>query len=284
GEGAPEPVGVPLLAEVPAAGAAVRASAARSGDARHDALSDPPARDARAERRDLATHLVAHRDGQRDPGVAARQKLQAGAAGQGGAPAQHDPAQARRGHLEIAFFESPDRGLDERLHDLRAPMKRARSGSTPPPRGSPSAASTASAMFSARRVRERSTPQTTGKVAFPAAASLWDALPSVAASDSTSSRSSLIWNASPIRRPYWSIRWSVASSAPARIAPAASEARMRRPVLFSWMRSSSSAVGDRTSSASMSAIWPPIIPRVPIASTTVSSTRTFAAAWRSPLG
>ena len=59
---------------------------------------------------------------------------------------------------------------------------------------------------------------------------------------------------------------------------------MSRPVLFSWIFETSSAVGAASFSASRSAACPPIMPLVPIASTTVSRTRTFAAANRSPLG
>src|SRR5262249_49939672 len=206
---------------------------ARAADSGHDPIARLPALGSLSRFDHLAAHLVAHRHGQRDARVPAGKEFDVGAASQRGAPSHHDLAGSGRRRREVALLVAADRGRDEGPHDDRAPMKRASSGSAPPRRGRPSAASTAASMFSRRSARERSTPQTTGNVALPAAASLFEAFPSVAASDSTSRRSSLIWNARPIRRPYASRRASIVSSAPARIAPAASEARMRRPVLFS---------------------------------------------------
>src|SRR5262249_23478500 len=126
--------------------------------------------------------------------------------GPGGVPIgcrRSDRGRGRRGRRAGGSGEKRE-GREERgrppAHGLREPTNRARPGSTPPPPGSEDAVATASATFSASSARDFSTPHTTGNVAFPAAASLCAALPSVAASASTSSRSSLIWNASPILR------------------------------------------------------------------------------------
>jgi len=128
-------------------------------------------------------------EGLAELGPVIRRAGRAGSAGSAGSAGAGDRRDERGG------------GDDGRSHDLRDPTKRARSGSTPPPPGSDDARATASATFSASSARDFSTPHTTGNVALPAAASLCAAFPSVAESASTSSRSSLIWKARPIRLP-----------------------------------------------------------------------------------
>ncbi len=131
--------------------------------------------------------------------------------------------------------------------------------------------------------RERSTPQTTGKVALPAAASLPDVFPSVAASDSTSSRSSLIWNARPILFPYRSSR--DIRVFPEREHAAHGERRTHQPARLVFVNRLDQVLCRLGHVFGLEVgHLAPIMPAVPIDSTTVWSTRTFAPSKRSPSG
>lgn len=205
-ECAPCPVGVGERAEVRHSRLALAALPARARDPRHDPVSDPEGLHRFTGFHDLAARLVTHRHGKRDLRVTAREELDVGPARERRSNAEHHFSPARARHREIPLLEGADRGLDERAHgaagsDLPVAHESREIREPAPAPGRVRAAAIASSIFSRSHARERSNPHTAGKVSLSAAESEPVRFPSVAASASTSSRSSLIWKARPRARP-----------------------------------------------------------------------------------